>query len=124
MTDNSTIRADFPILKQIIHGNKPLIYFDNGATTKKPQVVMDCMNEYYTSYNSNIHRGAHFLANKATERYEDARITIANFIGAIVLPKIYQGKCDMIAQMRCVAIGVIRRYITDIVSPLCHEVLE
>lgn len=82
MTDNSTIRADFPILKQIIHGNKPLIYFDNGATTQKPQVVIDCMNEYYTSYNSNIHRGAHFLANKATERYEDARITIANFIGA------------------------------------------
>ena len=82
MTDNSTRRADFPILKQIIHGNKPLIYFDNGATTQKPQVVIDCMNEYYTSYNSNIHRGAHFLANKATERYEDARITIANFIGA------------------------------------------
>jgi cysteine desulfurase / selenocysteine lyase len=75
------IRAQFPILSSTVY-NKPLVYLDNAATTQKPQCVIDALVEYYQSYNSNIHRGAHFLANKATEKYEDSRVTIANFINA------------------------------------------
>jgi cysteine desulfurase/selenocysteine lyase len=75
------IRNDFPILSQTVN-NKPLVYFDNAATSQKPKSVIDCISNYYLEYNSNIHRGAHFLANKATEAYEDARKYIANYIGA------------------------------------------
>lgn len=85
-TDNDTlnvetIRKDFPILKRKVNG-KDLIWFDNGATTQKPKVVIDAITDYYTNYNSNIHRGAHTLAAEATDAYEDARQTIANFINA------------------------------------------
>ena len=76
-----TIRKDFPILKRKVNG-KDLIWFDNGATTQKPKVVIDAITDYYTNYNSNIHRGAHTLAAEATDAYEDARQTIANFINA------------------------------------------
>jgi cysteine desulfurase / selenocysteine lyase len=75
------IRNDFPILSQTVN-NKPLVYFDNAATSQKPKSVIDCISNYYLEYNSNIHRGAHFLANKATEAYEDARKYIAKYIGA------------------------------------------
>lgn len=75
------IRNDFPILLQTVN-NKPLVYFDNAATSQKPQSVISCINEYYSEYNSNIHRGAHFLANKATEAYEDSRKYIANYLNA------------------------------------------
>lgn len=71
----------FPILGEKVHG-KPLVYLDNAATTQKPQVVIDAIANYYTHYNSNIHRGAHFLANKATEAYEGAREIIARFLNA------------------------------------------
>jgi len=73
----------FPILNQQVNG-KDLVYFDNAATGQKPQVVIDKITEYYTKYNSNIHRGAHYLANKATEEYEQARATIAAHINASV----------------------------------------
>lgn len=79
--DVHKIRADFPILQQKIHG-KPLVYFDNGATSQKPQVVIDTLNRYYSSENSNIHRGVHFLSERATAAYEDARHKIKNFINA------------------------------------------
>lgn len=74
-------RQDFPILSQEINGN-PLIYFDNAATTQKPQVVIDALVNYYTRINSNIHRGAHHLAEKATAAYEETRQTIQSFIHA------------------------------------------
>jgi len=76
-----TIRNDFPILQEKING-KPLIYFDNAATTQKPQVVIDSLIYYYTHLNSNIHRGAHHLAEKATSAYEETRKTIQEFIHA------------------------------------------
>ena len=60
------LRDDFPILKREVNGY-PLIYLDNAATTQKPQVVLDAMNEYYTSSNSNVHRAVHTLAGEATE---------------------------------------------------------
>ena len=74
----------FPILNQQVNG-KDLVYFDNAATGQKPQAVIDKITEYYTKYNSNIHRGAHYLANKATEEYEQARAKIAAHINADVV---------------------------------------
>lgn len=56
------IRADFPILKQLVHGDKQLIYFDNGATSQKPKQVLDALTNYYERYNSNVHRGVHYLS--------------------------------------------------------------
>jgi cysteine desulfurase / selenocysteine lyase len=75
------VRKDFPILKQSIKG-QPLIYFDNAATSQKPQCVLDELESYYSSYNSNVHRGVHYLSQKATEKYEQARTTIQGFINA------------------------------------------
>jgi len=79
--DLVSIRKQFPILDQKING-KPLIYFDNGATTQKPKQVIDKITEYYSSYNSNIHRGVHTLSQKATTAYDEARAYVANFINA------------------------------------------
>lgn len=79
--DVNAVRADFPILKEIVNG-KPLIWFDNAATTQKPQVVIDRLSHFYAHENSNIHRAAHELAARATDAYEEARDTVADFIGA------------------------------------------
>lgn len=81
MLDIESIRKDFPILKRDIYG-KPLVYFDNGATTQKPQCVLDRIMRSYTSENSNIHRGVHYLSGVATEAHEAARQRVADFIGA------------------------------------------
>jgi len=75
------IREQFPILKEKVH-NKPLIYFDNAATTQKPLQVINCLTELYTKYNSNIHRGFHYLSDIMTSKYEDARKIIQTFINA------------------------------------------
>jgi cysteine desulfurase/selenocysteine lyase len=75
------IRNDFPLLKQTVYG-KPLIYLDNGATTQKPQCVIDAVDEVYLKYNANIHRGVHSLSDKASEAYESARETVRSFINA------------------------------------------
>ena len=79
--DVARIREDFPILKEKVHG-KPLVYFDNGATSQKPQAVIDALNRYYSAENSNIHRGVHHLSEQATAAYEAARSKIRNFINA------------------------------------------
>jgi cysteine desulfurase/selenocysteine lyase len=79
--DVETIRADFPILSETVNG-KPLIWFDNAATTQKPQAVIDRLSYFYAHENSNIHRAAHELAARATDAYEDARETVRRFIGA------------------------------------------
>lgn len=75
------IRADFPILDEKIY-NKDLIYFDNGATTQKPRAVVEKIEEGYYHLNANIHRGVHYLSQKATEAHEAARITVAEFLKA------------------------------------------
>ena len=75
------IRNDFPILKELIHG-KPLCYLDNAATTQKPQVVIDSLVKYYSTINSNIHRGVHYLSGTATDAYENARAKVRKFINA------------------------------------------
>ncbi len=81
MKDITEIRADFPILKREVY-KRPLVYLDNGATTQKPQCVLDSMNEVYSAYNANIHRGVHFLSDTSSEAYENARETVRSFINA------------------------------------------
>jgi len=75
------IRAQFPALHQEVNG-KPLVYLDNGATTQKPQCVIDALSDYYRLNNSNVHRGAHTLSDRATQYFEDARKTLQAFLNA------------------------------------------
>lgn len=81
LPDWSALRADFPILHQQVHG-KPLIYFDNAATSQKPRAVIDALVGYYEHDNANVHRGIHELSNRATAAYEGARARTAKFINA------------------------------------------
>ena len=81
MLNISKIRAQFPILSRKVNG-QDLVYFDNGATTQKPQVVIDAEANYYANENSNVHRGVHFLSGLATDKFEETRNTIQKFIGA------------------------------------------
>ncbi len=80
--DVQRIRADFPILQQKVHDERPLIYLDNAATSQKPQLVIDALTTYYTQYNANVHRALHYLGEQATARYEAVRKKVADFIGA------------------------------------------
>ena len=82
--DIAAIKADFPILKRQIRGNNRLIYLDSGATSQKPNSVLDAERDFYVNHNAAVHRGAHQLAEEATELYEGAREKIATFIGAQV----------------------------------------
>jgi len=79
--DITQIRADFPILSGKVY-DKPLVYLDNGATTQKPQCVIDSMNEIYVKYNANIHRGVHFLSDMSSDAYENARGKVSSFINS------------------------------------------
>ena len=79
--DVSRIRADFPILAMQVYG-KPLVYLDNAASAQKPRAVLDRLDEAYTTQYANVHRGLHFLANEATEAYENAREKVAAFLNA------------------------------------------
>jgi cysteine desulfurase/selenocysteine lyase len=81
MLEIEKIRADFPILQRQVHG-KPLVYLDNAATSQKPELVIQTMDDYYRRYNANIHRGVHTLAEEATLAYENARRKVARFINA------------------------------------------
>ena len=81
MIDIEKVRADFPILKEKVNG-KPLVYLDNAATSQKPQIVIDSIVNYYTTINSNIHRGVHTLSQKATNAYEDSRLKLQQHFNA------------------------------------------
>ncbi len=81
MLDIQKIRQDFPILNEVVHG-KSLVYFDNAATTQKPLIVLEALANYYGHYNANIHRGIHFLAEKATSAFEATRHKIQIFLNA------------------------------------------
>tara|TARA_B100000902_G_scaffold125654_1_gene125320 strand:- start:14001 stop:15215 length:1215 start_codon:yes stop_codon:yes gene_type:complete len=81
MLDIKKIRKKFPILSRMINGQK-LVYFDNGATTQKTQSVINTESNYYQMENSNVHRGVHFLSRLATDKFEETRIAVQNFIGA------------------------------------------
>ena len=81
MMDVESIRKDFPVLDRMVNG-RPLIYFDNAATSQKPIQVIDAIKEYYMNHNANIHRGVHTLGTESTELYDQARKTVAEFINA------------------------------------------
>jgi len=81
MFDVNKVREDFPILKRKVNG-KPLVYFDNAATSQKPQVMIDALVDYYSNYNANIHRGVHTLSQEATNAYEEARLKIQRHFNA------------------------------------------
>lgn len=81
MLDSTKVRADFPILQQEINGH-PLVYFDNGATSQKPQVVIDAISNYYQETNANIHRGVHTLSQRATDAYEASREIMRQHLNA------------------------------------------
>jgi cysteine desulfurase/selenocysteine lyase len=80
--DVEKVRKDFPALERLVHGDKPLVYLDNAATSQKPRQVLDALDDYYTRHNANVHRGIHVLAEEATALYEDARDKVAAFINA------------------------------------------
>lgn len=80
--DVEALREQFPILKREVHEKRPLVYFDNAATSQTPQAVIDVLDDYYHRYNANIHRGLHCLADEATAAFEGARATVASHINA------------------------------------------
>jgi cysteine desulfurase/selenocysteine lyase len=79
--DVARARAEFPILARTVHG-KPLVYLDSAATTQKPRAVIDAVSRFYEETNANVHRGVHLLSERATQAYDDARATVARFVGA------------------------------------------
>src|SRR6185295_119639 len=79
--DVTSIRRDFPILKQRVHG-RPLVYLDSASTTQKPQVVIDRLTRFYVEENANVHRGVHRLSERATRSYEEARAAVAGLLRA------------------------------------------
>jgi cysteine desulfurase/selenocysteine lyase len=85
--DVERVRADFPVLHQQVHG-KPLVYLDNAASTQKPKAVIDALAHYYENDHANVHRGVHALSERATELYEEARITVQRFINAPCLREV------------------------------------
>lgn len=79
--DVDRIRRDFPILARLVNG-RPLVYLDNGATAQKPQAMMDALNDYWQDTNANIHRGVHYLSQKATKQFDDTRVKVQTFLNA------------------------------------------
>lgn len=79
--DVEKVRLDFPILSEMVY-NKPLVFLDSGASAQKPKVVIDAMDDVYRHYYANVHRGAHYLSQKSTDAFEDARVKVADFINA------------------------------------------
>jgi cysteine desulfurase / selenocysteine lyase len=82
LLDTARLRQDFPILSRTVRGGRPLVYLDSGATSQKPRQVLDAERGFYERHNAAVHRGAHLLAEEATDAYESARATVARFIGA------------------------------------------
>ncbi len=83
LLDVETVSKDFPILARTVRGGNKLVYLDSGATSQKPNQVLDAERGFYTRCNAAVHRGAHLLAEEATDAYESARLTIAHFLGAV-----------------------------------------
>ncbi|MBD3780259.1 SufS family cysteine desulfurase [Cellulomonas sp. ES6] len=80
-TELAAVRADFPLLARTVRGGRPLVYLDSGATSQKPEVVLDAEQDFYAQRNAAVHRGAHQLAEEATEAFETARTQVASFVG-------------------------------------------
>jgi len=108
MLDINKIRQDFPLLSET-YKNKPIIYFDNAATTQKPKSVIKAIQDYYEHFNSNIHRGAHFLGDKATEAFESSRETVKDFLNAEKSQEIIFTK-NTTEAINIIAHGFIKRF--------------
>lgn len=93
--DAKKIRADFPVLDQMVN-DEPLIYLDNAATTQKPQAVLDVLNHYYLHDNANVHRGVHTLAERSTAEFEAARKKSNNLSMPIAIKKLFLPKAQPI----------------------------
>ncbi len=123
MKDISEIRADFPLLGRTVYGRR-LVYLDNGATTQKPQCVIDKINEVYTSYNGNIHRGVHAISDMASEAYENARDKVRSFINARSTREIIFTS-GTTGSINCVAFSFGERYLKPgdevVISHLEHH---
>jgi cysteine desulfurase/selenocysteine lyase len=107
--DIAEIRGDFPLLARKVY-DKPLVYFDNGATTQKPLCVLDAVKEVYTTYNGNIHRGVHAMSDLTSEAYENARETVRLFINASKKEEIVFTS-GTTASINCVAFSFGERYV-------------
>ena len=117
------IRDQFPILHQKVHGH-PLIYFDNAATSQKPLKVINAISEYYLQENSNIHRGAHYLSNQATEKYEKSREAVRRLINAesteeIILTKGTTESINLVAS--CLSQSLFKQGDEILISGLEHH---
>ncbi len=123
MLDIKKIRSDFPILHQMVH-DAPLVYFDNGATTQKPEVVMERIQQYYENENANVHRGVHYLSQEATNRHEEARETVRSFINAADTREIIFTK-GTTESINLVAAGFAKKFLSEgdevIVSEMEHH---
>lgn len=109
MLNIDAIRSRFPILRSTVHG-KPLIYLDNAATTQKPVEVLEASRQYYETVNSNIHRGAHYLSQLATEAHEEARKTVAEFLHAPDADSVlFTSGCTMSINMAAEILGLSGR---------------
>src|ERR1035438_6916989 len=80
--ETAALRGDFAILSRTVRGGKPLVYLDSGATAQRPRQMLEAERAFYEQHNAAVHRGAHQLAEEATDAYEGARATVARFIGA------------------------------------------
>ncbi len=85
------LRGDFPLLGRTVRGGRPLVYLDSGATSQKPRVVLDAEREFYERHNAAVHRGAHALAEEATDAFERARVQVAGFVGAPTREIVFTG---------------------------------
>lgn len=117
------IRKDFPILDTKVYG-KRLVYLDNGATTQKPLAVLEAVDNYYKTYNSNVHRGVHLLSQQATEAFEAARKTVAAFINAghaheVIFTKGTTDGINLIAS--CFGRGVLKAGDSIVISAMEHH---
>ena len=104
--------SDFPILEQKVLGER-LVYLDNAATTQKPRVVIEAMTHFYEHSNANIHRGIHTLSERATLAYENARETVARFIGAETEEIIFSAMCEPNQMNTPISISKTVRHVFD-----------
>ena len=100
--DVDAVRAQFPILARTVRHGNPLVYLDSGATSQRPEVVWRAEENFVLSTNAPVHRGAYSLAEEATDAYEKARVTIADFVGADSDELVFTKKCNGGAQPCCV----------------------
>ena len=111
--DVNSIRSEFPILNRKLPNGKKLVYFDNAATSQKPQCVIDAMSRYYEEYNSNAHRANHTLADEATSALENARRTISSYFGTSPEQLIYTSGATEAINLVASPIAIGRTPVTD-----------